>query len=137
MATLQDLQRKIEDYIQNGYYRDVAKAVREAQLATRIYIARTHPSTAFGGKHLGGKQIVIGKYSVDASRIVTNIYASYFSRWYSTGALGRTIRKYGPRLGMKGPKYPSRGNYFESNKAAIEDYFVTQLERYLERNISL
>lgn len=133
---LQELQTKIDDYIRSGYYQDVAKAAREAQKATRDYIARTHPSTAFGGKSLAGKQIIIGKYDVEVSKIVTNIYANYFSRWYNTGTFGRVIKKSGPRMGMRGPSYPSRGAYFESNKAAIEDYFATQLERYLERHMS-
>lgn len=137
MATLQDLQKQIDEYIRAGYYRDVAKAAREAQIATRMYIARTHPTTAFDGKALGGRSIIIGKYSVEASRIVTNIYANYFSRWYNTGAFGRIIKKSGPRQGMRGPTYPARGSYFESNRAAIEDYFANQLERYLERHISL
>lgn len=134
---LKELQEKIDEYIRSGYYRDVAKAAREAQTATRDYIARTHPSTAFDGKRMAGKQIIIGKYDVEVSKIVTNIYANYFSRWYSTGAYGRIIRKSGPRQGVRGPEYPSRGAYFETNRAAIEDYFATQLERYLERHISL
>lgn len=137
MANIPDLQRKIDDYIRNGYYQDVARAVREAQIATRVFIARTHPSTAFSGKRLSGKQIIIGKYNIDASNILANIYANYFSRWYNTGAYGRTIKKSGPRLGMKGPKYPPRGSYFESNRAAIEDYFAKQVDNYLERHISL
>ena len=135
--TLEQLNRKIEEYINHGYYKDVAVAVREAQRATRHFIARTHPQTAFGGKKLAGNQIVIGKYDVRAESIRMNIYANYFSRWYNTGAFGRLIKKRGPRFGQRGPKYPPRGNYFESNKAAIEDYFVRQLEEYLTKHISI
>lgn len=134
---IQELQKKVDEYIRSGYYQDVAKAAREAQIATRDFIARTHPSTAFGGKKLAGKQIIMGKYDVEVEKIITNIYANYFSRWYNTGAFGRIIKKSGPRQGERGPTYPPRGAYFESNKAAIEDYFATQLERYLERHISL
>ena len=134
--TFQDLNKKIQDYIQRGYQQDVYVAVREAQKATRDFIARTHPQTAFDGKTLGGKQIIIGKYDIDASKTVANIYANYFSRWYNTGAFGRIIR-YGKRRGDRGPTYPSRGSYFESNRAAIVDYFNKQIERYLEKHISL
>jgi len=135
--TLEQLNRKIEDYIAHGYYKDVAAAAREAQRATRDFIARTHPQTAFSGKSLGGSQIIIGKYDVQADSILTNEYANYFSRWYNTGAFGRMIRKRGPRFGMRGPIYPARGNYFESNKAAIEDYFAKQLEEYLKKHIRI
>ena len=135
--TLDELNRKIEDYVSHGYYKDVAAAAREAQRATRDFIARTHPQTAFGGKKLGGGQIVMGKYDVHADRIDANVYANYFSRWYNTGAFGRTIRKRGPRFGQTGPKYPPRGNYFESNKVAIEDFYAKRLEEYLEKNIKL
>ena len=134
---MEQLNRKIEDYIAHGYYKDVAAAAREAQRATRDFIARTHPQTAFSGKSLGGSQIIIGKYDVQADSILTNEYANYFSRWYNTGAFGRMIRKRGPRFGMRGPIYPARGNYFESNKAAIEDYFAKQLEEYLKKHIRI
>ena len=135
--TLEQLHKKIEDYIARGYYKDVAAAAREAQRATRDFIARTHPQTAFGGKKLGGNQVIIGKYDVHAENIQANVYANYFSRWYNTGAFGRIIRKRGPRFGQRGPTYPPRGNYFESNKAAIEDYYAKQLEIYMKKHISL
>ena len=135
--TLEQLQAKIKDYIDHGYYKDVAAAAREAQRATRHFIARTHPQIAFSGKDLGGNQIIIGKFDIHADSIQANLYANYFSRWYNTGAYGRAIRKQGPRYGQKGPKYPSRGNYFESNKAAIENYFAKQLELYLKKHINL
>ena len=135
--TLNELQQKIQDYIDRGYYQDVAAAAREAQRATRDFIARTHPHTAFGGKNLGGSQIRMGKYDVHADSIVTNVYANYFSRWYNTGAFGRVIRGSGPRRGQRGPAYPPRGDYFGSNKSAIEEYFARQLEEYLQKHISL
>lgn len=134
--TLAELQKQIQDYIDRGYYQDVAAAARDAQLAVRDFIARTHPQTAFAGKQLGGKQIIIGKYDVHADRIEANVYANYFSRWYNTGAFGRIIRS-GARKGEKGPTYPSRGSYFESNKAAIEDYYAQRLEEYLQKHIKL
>ena len=136
LITLKDLNAKVQEYMRQGYQQDVYAAARVAQQATRDYIARTHPSTAFGGKKLGGSQIIIGKYDVSADNVLTNIYANYFSRWYNTGAYGRTI-KYGVRRGQRGTTYPPRGKYFESNRAAIIDYFNTQIERYLERHISL
>lgn len=134
--TLRDLNEKVQEYMRQGYQQDVYAACREAQKATRVFIARTHPSTAFGGKKLAGSQIIIGKYDIEASLVVANIYANYFSRWYNTGAYGRII-KYGLRRGEKGPKYPARGNYFESNKAAIIDYFNGQVELYLEKHVNL
>jgi len=135
--TIEQLNRKIEDYISHGYYKDVAAAAREAQRATRNFIARTHPQKAFGDKQLGGNQIVMGKYDVHAETIQANVYANYFSRWYNTGAFGRVIRKRGPRFGQRGPTYPPRGNYFESNKAAIENYYAKCLEEYLDKHISI
>ena len=135
--TLEELNKKIQEYIDHGYYEDVAAAAREAQLATRLFIARTHPKTAFGGKRLGGGQIIRGKFDVHASDILSNIYANYFSRWYITGAFGRIIKGSGPRQGEKGPTYPSRDDYFGKNKAAIEDYFRQQLEEYLQTHIKL
>ena len=135
--TLEELNKHIQDYIDHGYYKDVAAAAREAQIATRDYIARTHPQRAFDGKTLGGRQIIIGKYDVHADNIMTNVYANYFSRWYNTGAFGRPIRGRGPRRGQIGPSYPPRGAYFETNKAAIETFFAQKLEEYLQKHISL
>ncbi len=135
--TLEELNKTIQNYIDHGYYKDVAAAAREAQKVTRDYIARTHPKKAFGGKDLGGGQIIIGKYDVHAESILTNVYANYFSRWYNTGAFGRIIRGRGPRRGERGPEYPARGDYFGNNKAAIEDYFRQRLEEYLTKNIKL
>ena len=135
--TLEELNKRIQDYIDHGYYKDVAAAAREAQRATRHFIARTHPQTAFEGKKLGGNQIVIGKFDVHTETIVSNVYANYFSRWYNTGAFGRTIRGNGPRKGERGPEYPARGDYLGKNKAAIEEYFRKQLEEYLTKHISL
>jgi len=135
--TISELRQKIDDYIARGYYQDVAAAARDAQRATRYYISRMyHPKTAFSGKYLGGKHIIIGKFDVYAEKIVSNVYANYFSRWYNTGAYGRLIR-YGKRKGERGPTYPSRGSYFESNKAAIEEYFRQHLVEYLEKHIKL
>lgn len=135
--TLAELQKQVQEYIDRGYYQDVAAAAREAQRATRDFIARTHPQTAFGGKQLGGNQIVMGKYDVHADRIVTNVYANYFSRWYNTGAFGRIIRGSGPRAGQRGPTYPARGDYFDSNRAAIEEFYAQRLEEYLQKHIKL
>ena len=135
--TLTELQQKIQEYIDHGFYKDVAEAARQAQIATRDFIARTHPQKAFDDKKLGGNQIRIGKYDVHADRIVTNVYANYFSRWYNTGAFGRIIRGRGPRRGQRGPTYPPRGAYFDSNKSAIEEYFAQQLEEYLQKHIKL
>lgn len=135
--TLEELNAKIQDYIDHGYYKDVAEAVRQAQISTRAFIARTHPQKAFGGKTLAGSQIIVGKYEVHADSILSNIYANYFSRWYNTGAFGRIIRGRGPRRGQRGPTYPARGDYFGSNKAAIEEYFRQQLEEYMQKHIKL
>ena len=135
--TIEQLNQRINDYISHGYYKDVAAAAREAQRATRDFIVRTHPQTAFGGKQMAGNQIIVGKYDVHADVILANVYANYFSRWYNTGAFGRIIRKRGPRFGQRGPTYPPRGNYFESNRAAIEDFYARQLDEYLQKNIKL
>ncbi len=135
--TLDELSKTIKEYTDKGFYRDVAAATREAQLMTRSFIARTHPQRAFGGKSLAGRQIVVGKYQVTAGTINANLYANYFSRWYNTGAFGRIIRGRGPRRGQHGPTYPSRGAYFDNNKAAIEEYFAKQVDKYLQQHIKL
>ena len=135
--TVAELRQKLDDYIAHGYYRDVAAAARDAQRATRYYIARTHPQVAFGGKRLGASQIIIGKFDIHADKIESNVYANYFSRWYNTGTFGRAIRGSGPRRGETGPTYPARGDYFGSNKAAIEEYFRQRLVEYLQKHINL
>ena len=133
--TIEELRKKIKDYIDHGYYKDVAAAARDAQRATRYYVYMTHPKTAFGGKRFGGNQFRIGRFDVHADRIESVVYANYFARWYNTGAYGRMIRKRGPRFGQTGPTYPPRGNYFESNKAAIDQYYARHLEEYLAKHI--
>ena len=135
--TLDELQKQVREYTAKGFYQDVAAASRDAQLATRAYIARTHPQSAFEGRALGGKQIIVGKYEVTASVINANVYANYFSRWYNTGAFGRIIRGRGPRRGQRGPSYPPRGSYFESNRQAIEDYYAAELDKSLQKRIKL
>ena len=135
--TLEELQKQVKEYTAKGFYQDVAAAARDAQLATRSYIARTHPQSAFEGRALGGKQIIIGKYEVTASVINANVYANYFSRWYNTGAFGRLIRGRGPRCGQRGPTYPARGSYFESNRQAIEDFYAAELDKALQKRIKL
>ena len=135
--TLEELQKQINEYTAKGFYQDVAAASRDAQLATREYIARTHPQSDFDGRVLGGRQIIVGKYEVTASVINANVYANYFSRWYNTGAFGRIIRGRGPRRGQRGPSYPSRGSYFESNRQAIEDYYAAELDKALQKRIKL
>lgn len=137
VLTIRDLNQKIQDYIARGYQLEVYAAVRAAQIATRDFIARTYPKTAFSGKTLKDKYIIIGKYDIEASKTVANIYANYFSRWYNTGAFGRIIKGNGPRAGERGPKYSPHGNYFERNRAAIVDYFNKQIEQYLERHFKL
>lgn len=135
--TLEELQKTVKEYTAKGFYQDVAAASRDAQLATRHYIARTHPQSAFAGHALGGKQIIVGKYEIQASVINANVYANYFSRWYNTGAFGRLIRGRGPRRGQRGPSYPARGSYFESNRQAIEDFFAAELDKALQKRIKL
>ena len=135
--TLEELQKQVKEYIDKGYYQDVAAAARDAQLATRHYIARTHPQSAFAGRALGGKQIIVGKYEIQSSVINANVYANYFSRWYNTGAFGRLIRGRGPRSGQRGPSYPARGSYFESNRQAIEDFYAAELDKALQKRIKL
>lgn len=38
---------------------------------------------------------------------------------------------------MKATKYPARGDYFGRNKAAVETYFASQVDAYLETHIKL
>ena len=140
MDTFDTLVERLDEYAKKGYYQDCVAAVRYATAATREFIARTHPHVAFAGKILGdGQYIISKKYNayVSADRLTSVIYANYFARWYNTGAYGRLIRKRGPRFGQRGPSYPPRGSYFETNKTSIEDYFSKQVELYLSEHISL
>lgn len=138
--TLEELNKKIQEYIDHGYRKDVQEAIGFALKATQHFIARTYPKSAFDGKKLGGFDTQIRqlkKIDVSAYAIAGGVYADYFSRWYITGAYGRIIKGSGPRQGEKGPTYPSRGDFFGKNKAAIEDYYRQQLEEYLQTHISI
>lgn len=137
MATIEELQQKVQDYVDSGYAVDVAKAARQAQIATHDFIRRTHPSTAFGGKKINGYIIKGTFHAENRGVVVATIYANYFARWYNTGAFGRPIRGSGPRRGQKGPTYAPRGEYFAKNKQAIEEYFMSTLVHYLNENIGL
>lgn len=103
-----DLQKKVQDYVNSGFAHDVVQAARQAQEATRLFIKRTHPATGFDGQNLTN-MIVKGAFKVEGTgKVVANVYANYFARWYNTGALGRIILR-GPRKGQKGPTYAARG----------------------------
>lgn len=137
MATIEDLQKQIEEYANHGFAGDVAKGARQAQIATQDYIRRTHPSQAFDGRDLR-KMIIKGAYKVENAGVIkANIYANYFARWYNTGANRKIIRGRGPRQGQHGPKYPPRGAYFETNAKAIEYFFADYLVNYLKQHVSL
>lgn len=138
--TIDELVKRVNDYCDRGYYNDVVAAHKYATIATRDFIARTHPRIAFGGKIMGDEQYKIFKKEfeiVGPGHINTMVYANYFARWYNTGAYGRIIKAKGPRKGTKGTKYPPRGKYFEQNKAAIEQFFADKVEEYLQKNIKL
>ena len=132
--TLDELQKKVEEYAAHGFYQDIVDAATAARQSTRLYIARTHPQTAFGGKKLSEGMFIRGRFEIGASVIDTRIYANYFARWYNTGAKGRIIL-YGKRKGKKGPTYEARGSYFESNKDAIEEYYANEIMKYLEKHV--
>lgn len=145
MKTLEQLQKQIDEYIAHGYKKVVEAGVRYAQVMTRAYIARTHASTGFGGQNLivdensKGKttnQIIKGRFNVHAMTIDAVIYANYLARWYNTGATQHIIT-YGPYKGRLSTYYPPRGNYFETNRQAIENYFAGQLEMYISTHIKL
>ena len=137
MATIEDLQKQIQEYADHGFVTDVAKAARLARDATQDFIRRTHPSQAFDGKDLK-RMIVKGAYKIENAGVIkANIYANYFARWYNTGAKGQIIRGRGPRQGQKGPTYPSRGAYFETNAQAIEYYYADYVVNYLKNHSSL
>lgn len=148
MRTLEELTKDIENYIDHGYKAVVEAGVRHAQIMTRAHIERTHASTGFGGKNLlidekatasKGKtihQIQKGKFKINALTADAVIYANYFARWYNTGATQHEIL-YGPYKTRQSTHYPPRGEYFESNRAAIEDYFCGQLEMYMATHIKI
>lgn len=131
---MEKIKEKIQKLIDGGFAAEVNAACKYAQNETRAFIARTHPHTAFGGKTLDDKQFVAGFFDIAAEKVKTSIYATYFARWYNTGAFGRVIR-YGSYRGRKATKYPPRGNYFESNAKAIEEYYLRCVDRYLQRSL--
>lgn len=133
---LNELQKTVQAYVDSGFMKDVVTAARQAQEATKLYIARTHPSTGFDGRNLSG-MFVKGKFLLSSSTIDATVYANYFARWYNTGAMGRIIRGRGPRQGRIGPTYPPRGAYFESNAQAIKAYFLDYMVNYLKNHIKL
>lgn len=133
---MQGLTKLVKDYVDNGYMQDVQAACRQAQLDTRLFIQRTHPKTAFGGRDLINRQILIGSFTITAESINATVYANHFARWYNTGAKsGNVIRGRGPRRGQRGPHYAPRGHYFTSNGRAIEEYFSTRVQEMLARKI--
>lgn len=134
--TLDELKQEVDEYVAHGFYQDVVNATYEARRATRLFIARTHPRVAFGGKALTEGMFIRGHFDVEPSVINTRIYANYFARWYNTGAYGRVIL-YGKRKGQKGPSYPARGNYFETNQMAIEDFYSNEIDKYLKNHVKL
>ncbi len=145
MLTLEQLQKRIQDYIDHGHKAVVEAGVRYAQTMTRNYISRTHPSTGFGGQSLikdtsnskTSNQIIKGKYHrVDAESIEAVVYANYLARWYNTGAKQHVIT-YGPHKGWLSTYYAARGAYFSQNASAIENYFASQLEQYMDRHIKI
>lgn len=135
--TFEELTVKIQELSDKGFYEAVIRATERARTDTRLFIARTHPKTAFGGKKLTQGMFIRGKYTIGVNAIDTTIYANYFARWYNTGAFGRAIRASGKRKGMKGTKYLARGDYFGNNKKAIEDFYASCVDRYLEQEIKI
>lgn len=131
--TLEELGKRMNAYAEKGLLNEVIQATREAGVKTRLFIARTHPRTAFDGKALTPGMFVRGSFTIGEDETVQTIYANYFARWYNTGAYGRVIR-YGKRKGQKGPSYGPRGHYFESNKAAIEEYYAACIDTYLNQH---
>lgn len=134
--TLDELKDEVQEYADRGFHQDVVNASYEARKAVRLFIARTHPRTAFGGKTLTDGMFIRGRFEIQASVIGVRVYANYFARWYNTGAFGRVIL-YGKRKGQKGPTYPARGNYFESNRTAIEEYYAAEVDKYLKDKVIL
>lgn len=134
--TLDELQAEINDFATHGMDSLVREGAYKAQLATRDYIRRTYPATAFGGKSLiainGHPEIRCGSFKAEASGMMANIYANYFARWYNTGAKGNIIRGRGKRRGQRGTKYPARGSYFESNADAISNYYLTKVVEHVK-----
>lgn len=123
------LQKQIKEYADRGLYEDVYKAARQAQIATRAFIERLHPRTAFGGKSLyydeyNGKthnQFIKGSFKTLSDTVNASLYANYFARFYNTGIYGR----------------PPRGAVIQSNARAIEQYYQDTMLKYLRENLHL
>lgn len=123
------LTKRIQEYADKGMYEDVYKAARQAQIATRAFIERLHPRTAFGGKSLitdqynghTNNQIIKGTFKTLSETVNANLYANYFARWYNTGIYGQ----------------PPRGTVIQSNAKAIEQYYQDTMLKYLRENLKI
>lgn len=139
-----ELQKKIDELASNGYRDIVNRAVRVAQIATRSWIERQHPKTAFGGKSLSydnfnGKthnQIIKGSFKIHAGSVDANLYANYFSRWYNTGATQHVIMR-GKYHGRKSTEYPARKKIMAGLNGAVEQYFGGVVEKYIKKRLKL
>ena len=67
--TLDELKDEVQEYTDRGFHQDVVNASYEARKAVRLFIAHTHPRTAFGGKALTDGMFIRGRFEVQASGI--------------------------------------------------------------------
>lgn len=58
--TLDELKDEVQEYTDRGFHQDVVNASYEARKAVRLFIAHTHPRTAFGGKALTDGMFIRG-----------------------------------------------------------------------------
>lgn len=128
------LAQKIKLYSESGFYNAVNDACRKARIDTRAFIARTHPHSGFDGKIRADKGFRLGKYDFQAKKIDLTIYVNYFARWWNTGFFHPVIRT--KPLKIRHKIVQPLGNYFESNKAAIEDYYNSRLEYYMQEALT-
>ena len=73
--TLDELKDEVQEYTDRGFHQDVVNASYEARKAVRLFIAHTHPRTAFGGKALTDGMFIRGRFEVQASGIGVRVYA--------------------------------------------------------------
>lgn len=141
---LKTLNEKVNEFYYSRYRQQVLQAIKRARGETREFIERTHPQTAFGGKSLltdnynkqTHHQAILGSFAVDSRVVAGNIYSNYFQRWFNTGARQHEIKS-GSYKGRQSTYYAPRGNYYEQNRSAIEQYFTDALNRALDDIIKL
>lgn len=58
-------------------------------------------------------------------------YSTYYARWEMTGAFGRIVKSGKVRKGQHGPTYESKGDFYQQNSDAIDEFMANRIYQYL------